>query len=293
MNSADKILTVGRQERALMLHAYSIANELKINKIIIQACGRHHVDFLREYEVNCRHIWLTRNPESLPIKKNKYHIIIKVPKIATGENFLTLGHFLALLTGAVLINEPVICITAGRSGILNGISVTSTARQLEWLTDDYLEDFVRIDHPQTLVMLINIAMRFSREGREGRRIGTCFILKNKDDISKYSWQLILNPCEGYPKNIRNIFREDFFETLRELSALDGAFLVDPSGKVNAAAVYMATPEHPSQMSPGLGARHSSAAALTAHTDALAVVLSESSGTIIVYGGGKIILKFAR
>jgi DNA integrity scanning protein DisA with diadenylate cyclase activity len=293
MKKADRILTEAKQERALILHAYSIADELKISKIIIQACGRHHVDFLREYEVNCRHIWLTRNPKSLPIKQGKFHVIIKVPEIATGENFLTLGHFLALLTGVVLINEPVICITAGRSGMLNGISITSTARQLEWLTDDYLEDFVQIENPQTLVMLINIAMRFAREGREGRPIGTCFILKNQDDVSRYSWQLILNPCEGYPNNIRNIFREDFFETLRELSALDGAFLVEPSGEVRAAAVYMATPEHPSQMSPGLGARHNSAAALTAHTDALAVVLSESSGTIIVYGRGKIILKFSR
>ncbi len=293
MNRAEKNLMVAKQERVLILHAYSIADELKISKIIIQACGRHHVDFLREYEVKCRHIWLTRNPESLPIKKDKFHVIIKVPKIATGENFLTLGHFLALLTGAVLINEPVICITAGRSGFLNGISITSTARQLEWLTDDYLEGFVRIENPHTLVMLINIAMRFAREGREGRPIGTCFILKNRDDLAKYTWQLILNPCEGYPKNIRNIFREDFFETMRELSALDGAFLVDSSGEVSAAAVYMATPEHPSQMSPGLGARHSSAAALTAHTDALTVVLSESSGTIIVYGKGKKILKFTR
>jgi len=54
-------------------------------------------------------------------------------------------------------------------------------------------------------MLITIAMRFAREGREGKPIGTSFILSSPEDVAPYTWQFILNPCAGYPENIRNIF----------------------------------------------------------------------------------------
>lgn len=276
-----------------MLHAYSIAEELGIDTLIIQACGRHNVEFLEKNNPPCRHVWLTKDPKALPITPDHFHSIIKVPKIATGDNFLSLGYFLALLAGEVNINKPIICITADNTTRLNGLSITSTAKQLAWLTDEHLEDFAQIENPQTLVMLINLAMRFAQEGREGRPIGTCFILADFKDVSKYTWQLILNPCAGYPRHIRNIFREEFFETMRELSALDGAFLVKPSGEVRAAAVYMATPDNLSLAEPGLGARHNSAIALTAHTNAITVVLSESSGAITVYGKGKKLLQFTR
>jgi len=288
----DKV-TKGRQEKILMSHAYAIAEELGIDTVIIQACGRHSVDFIENDNPPCRHVWLTKDPKVLSVISGQFHSIIKVPKIATGKNFLTLGYFLALLAGEIDINKPIISITADSNSSLNGLSITSTARQLSWLTDDHLEDFSQIENPQTLVMLINIAMRFAREGREGRPIGTCFILADLKDVSEYTWQLILNPCAGYPHPIRNIFREEFFETLRELSALDGAFLVKPSGEVRAAAVYMATPDSLSLADPGLGARHNSAIALTAHTNAITVVLSESSGAITVYGKGKKLLQFVR
>jgi DNA integrity scanning protein DisA with diadenylate cyclase activity len=288
-----KKMTKGKQEKILILHAYSIAEELGIDTVIIQACGRHEVDFLEESTPPCRHVWLTKNPDALPITPDRFHSIIKVPKIATGDNFLSLGYFLALLAGEVNIHKPIISITADRTKQLNGLSITSTVKKLAWLTDDHLEDFAQIDNPQTLVMLINLAMRFAKEGREGRPIGTCFILADLKEVSKYTWQLILNPCSGYPHHIRNIFREEFFETMRELSALDGAFLVNPSGEVRAAAVYMATPESFSLAEPGLGARHNSAIALTTHTNAITVVLSESSGTITVYGKGKKLLQFIR
>jgi diadenylate cyclase len=113
-----------------------------------------------------------------------------------------------------------------------------------------------------------------------------------DEVAPFTWQLILNPCAGYPENIRNIFHDDFIETLRELSALDGVFLVSPNGEVRSSAVFIATQGHlANNMEPGKGARHHSACALTSHTHAIAVVLSESSGEITVYQTGKELLHF--
>ena len=66
-NNGRMKLTTGEQEKILMLHAYSIAEELGIDTVIIQACGRHNVDFLAKKTVPCRHVWLTKNPEAFPL----------------------------------------------------------------------------------------------------------------------------------------------------------------------------------------------------------------------------------
>ena len=279
------------QEKLIMSHADALARELGIDTLIIQACGRNEIDFLSEARSFQHYIWLSRTPESLPVEETTAHSVIPVPKIAKGENFLTLGYFLAVVTGKLEFHKPAINLTACESGMINGLHIVIPSHQLPWLLDSQIASFDSIETPQTLLMLISISMRFAHEGREGKSIGTCFIISSPDDVAPYTWQLILNPCAGYPANIRNIFRDDFIEILRELSALDGAFLVNPNGEVRSSAVFIATQGRSDGMESGKGARHHSACALTSHTQAIAVVLSESSGEITVYQAGKELLHF--
>jgi diadenylate cyclase len=279
------------QEKAIMRHADALARELGIDTLIIQACGRDNVDFLSEAGSFSRYIWLSRTPESLPIIESTDHSVITVPKIAKGENFLTLGYFLAVVTGKLAFQEPAINLTACENNIINGVQLVIPSRRLPWLLEHQITSFDNIENPQTLLMLISIAMRFAREGREGKSIGTTFIMSSPEDVAPYTWQLIFNPCAGYPEHLRNIFRDDFVETMRELSALDGAFLINPSGEVRSSAVFIATQGQTNEMESGKGARHHSACALTSHTPAIAIVLSESSGEVTIYQAGKKILHF--
>ncbi|MGW8157834.1 MAG: DNA integrity scanning protein DisA nucleotide-binding domain protein [Desulfoprunum sp.] len=95
-----------------------------------------------------------------------------------------------------------------------------------------------------------------------------------------------------PKTYATSSRNDFIEIIRELSALDGAFLVSPNGEVRSSAAFIASQGRPDDgMQSGKGARHHSARALTGHTHAIAVVLSESSGEITVYQAGRELLHF--
>ncbi len=280
------------QEKLIMRHADALANELGIDTLIIQACGRNEVGFLSEARYFQRYIWLSRTPESLPVEETATHSVISVPKIAKGENFLTLGYFLAVVTGKLEFHKQAINLTACENGMINGLHIVIPSSRLPRLLENQIASLGSIKNPQTLLMLISIAMRFAHEGREGKPIGTCFIISSPEDVAPHTWQLILNPCAGYPENIRNIFRDDFIEILRELSALDGAFLVSPNGEVRSSAVFIATQGRPDgEMESGKGARHHSARALTSHAHALAVVLSESSGEITVYQAGKELLHF--
>jgi DNA integrity scanning protein DisA with diadenylate cyclase activity len=115
-----------------------------------------------------------------------------------------------------------------------------------------------------------------------------------DELKPYLRQLILNPLKGHSQATRTVHNEDFLETLRELSAMDGAFVVNRRGVVVSAGTYLnASIRLESQLRPGLGARHAAALAITKVTDATAVVVSESSGTVSLYDGGETVLELER
>ena len=80
-----------------------------------------------------------------------------------------------------------------------------------------------------------------------------------------------------PRGVAGGRRRDernLLETLRELAALDGAFLVDKRGVVARAAAYLDAPVSKKvQVRRGLGARHVAAAAITAKTDSEVPIVS--------------------
>jgi DNA integrity scanning protein DisA with diadenylate cyclase activity len=136
----------------------------------------------------------------------------------------------------------------------------------------------------------SLILHFVREGREGASIGAICVLGDRPTLSPYLRQLILNPLQGHAQAARSIHNPDFLETLRELAAMDGAFVVNRRGIVDSAGTYLDAPIGRGRLRPGLGARHAVVLAITTVTDATAIVISASSGTVSVYDGGETALK---
>ena len=65
------------------------------------------------------------------------------------------------------------------------------------------------------------------------------------------------------------------------------------GVVGSAGTYLDAPIGKGRLSPGLGARHAASLAITAVTNSTAVVISASSGTVLVYDDGQPILELER
>lgn len=143
--------------------------------------------------------------------------------------------------------------------------------------------------PEVLESVVNVALEIGKEGREGKKIGTAFILGNKEKLSAYTRQLILNPFEGHPEDQRNIMNSSIRETIKELSQMDGVFLIGEDGTVLSGGTYLNVDVSDIDM-PGYGTRHRCSAAITKHCDALAVVVSESGGVTSVFKDGKLVLK---
>jgi len=135
--------------------------------------------------------------------------------------------------------------------------------------------------------VIKIAMEISSEGREGRAIGTAFILGDATNVMAKSKQLILNPFQGYKKEERNITDTEIRDNIKEFAQLDGVFVISGDGAVEAAGRYITMDTGLVKIPRGLGTRHSSVAAMTSATKSIGIVVSQSGGVIRIFRDGKI------
>jgi DNA integrity scanning protein DisA with diadenylate cyclase activity len=140
---------------------------------------------------------------------------------------------------------------------------------------------------ETLEEVILLAVEIAREGREGRKIGTMFVVGDAEATLERSRPLILDPLWHHPDSQKYIGDPNVRETLKELAQLDGAFIVSDDGIVLSAARYINVQANDIHIPLGLGSRHFAAASITLETQAVAVVASESS-IVRVFDNGEIV-----
>ncbi|HEY7196097.1 MAG TPA: diadenylate cyclase [Gaiellaceae bacterium] len=139
---------------------------------------------------------------------------------------------------------------------------------------------------RTLEHVILLAAELAREGREGRKIGTLFVIGDVETVQNRSRPLILDPLHGHPRETLHVELPEFRETVKELAQLDGAFLVEDDGTFVSAGRFVDVELSPRNFLPGLGTRHAAAASITSETNAVAVVVSQSS-VVRVFGRGEL------
>src|SRR5215216_4211689 len=129
---------------------------------------------------------------------------------------------------------------------------------------------------RVLEQTVALAVEIAREGREGRKIGTLFVVGDSSEVMRRSKPMILDPLQGHADEDKQIEDPDVRETIKELAQLDGAFLVSESGVVLSAARYIDAASDSLDLPLGLGSRHMAGASISQQTSAVAVVVSESS-----------------
>ncbi len=140
---------------------------------------------------------------------------------------------------------------------------------------------------KTLEEVIILAVEIAREGREGRKIGTMFVVSDSDQVLKQSQNLILDPLLGHPDERKRLVDTDMRETIKELAQLDGAFVISDDGIVISACRYLDVSTKGIKIPLGFGGRHMAAASITKATKAVGVVVSESS-VVRVFDDGELV-----
>jgi len=146
---------------------------------------------------------------------------------------------------------------------------------------------VRRCNKKNLEPSLELAVEIAREGREGRRIGTLFTFGDADSVLARSRPLILDPLAGHTEQTRQIRDPNLRGTIKELAQLDGAFVISDQGIVVSACRYLDAAASDVALPYGMASRHLAGASISQVTDAVAIVVSESS-MVRVFDDGKLV-----
>jgi diadenylate cyclase len=184
--------------------------------------------------------------------------------------------------------DKIVCITGiPRFGYVDSIVVIDVGREFEILTSEHFNDLTEDVEPEIFGAVLNLALELAAQGREGRKVGTIFILGDHEKVLQLSRQMIINPFMGYSEGQLNILNPELKETIKEFSAIDGAFIIRGDGTLMTAGRHLSAALDSREFPQGLGSRHIAGAGMTSLTRATAIVISESSGSVSVFKDGKI------
>jgi diadenylate cyclase len=142
----------------------------------------------------------------------------------------------------------------------------------------------------TLKTVVDLAVEIGREGREGKPVGTMFVVGDTRKVLAHSHPAGYDPVKGYGRKDRDLGDPRVREAVKEIAPLDGAFIVSPDGVVEKACQLVDAAHANLTLSAGLGARHWAAAAISKNTKAISVVVSESNGTVRIFQNGSVVLR---
>ena len=194
-----------------------------------------------------------------------------------------------VIQGVIRPDSRLVCLL-GPHGKPHLDTITIHDLKHSW-SEEYPFDVEALIHNKafhTIMAVIDIALDIGALGREGKSVGTIFVIGDSDAVMASSRQVVFNPFRGYPKKERLITLPQVVESLKELAKLDGAIVISSDGVVEAAGRHLEAAPVAEKKFGGLGARHRSAAGMTRKTDAVAIVVSESTGKVTLFKHGRIV-----
>jgi diadenylate cyclase len=278
---------------SLLRHVGAIAQECGASAVFV------YVDALAGLEPDMTSgafdvIYVTRTAAETESQERAGHHLLHVPEVPlTRLGRIKIAVLLAAHRGMIRKDDTIVFLSGvAGSGTLDTLSVLQVGSEFELFMvpegTDPLSPRVR---PDVLEQVLNIATDLGLEGREGKPVGALFVVGDIERVLSLSRQLILNPFHGYPPERRNILDNALKETVKELAAIDGAFLIREDGAIESAGTYLKVASQSSlDLPPGMGARHQAAAAISDVSEAVSITVSESTGTVTVFRQGKIVIE---
>lgn len=277
--------------QVLLKHAFAIARECEASVLFLPQMAAQARTELELAGFSGR---------VLPIVRAGYQngvadlMTIRLPGVAmTRMGQIKLAAFLAASRGLVAAGDKALFLIGDAEVVLiDTVFFTEVSPQSELFS--HLPEsgaLLSLVRPEVVARVIDLALALGSEGREGKPIGAIFVVGDTDCVLALSRPLVLNPFHGYDPAERNILDPQLEETIKEFAAMDGAFVIRDDGVIEACGILLHAgvwDEH--DLPAGLGVRHHIAAGMTALTKALAIVVSESTGTVRVFMGGHTLIQ---
>jgi diadenylate cyclase len=217
-------------------------------------------------------------------------VVLNMPESPVHEK-LTQALLESVADDILAAGARVVAIYSGfEADTIDSMSVIHLDEHLGRLTSHDLRQLETKAPLDTLKTVVELAVEIGREGREGKPVGTLFVVGDTRKVLASSHALVFDPVRGYSRKERNLFDPKVREGIKEIAQMDGAFVVALDGTVEAASRYIDASAESITLSKGLGARHWAAAAITKKTKSVGVVVSESNGTVRIFSDGEVFLR---
>ncbi|GIW99275.1 MAG: hypothetical protein KatS3mg111_2608 [Pirellulaceae bacterium] len=197
----------------------------------------------------------------------------------------------AVADGFLQANWMVVAVYSGfEHPKLDSISCIRLDDRLRRLTTRDLQRLESSVPLKVLKSVIDLASEIGREGREGKKVGTIFVVGDTRKVLEHCKDSGFDPMRGYNRDARSLFDKRVREDLKEIAQMDGAFVVSNEGIVEKSRQIIEVAHADITLSKGLGARHWAAAAISQSTNAIGVVVSQSTGTVRLFQKGETVLR---
>ncbi len=243
-------------------------------------------DFTKEYS-NTKIIVATNNRElAANLLETNIHVKRLSEKHLLGINILSQVEDIILggsIEGLLKLEDRVECVI--HMGNINSVMEFNVSDIGITHLKAELESTIKLE---VLESCIQLCFEIAREGREGRALGALFVVGDSDNVLKFSRQLIINPFKGHSDEEKTLLNRENWETIKEFSQIDGAFIINEEGLAISAGRYVGI-SWDIYLQGGLGGRHLAAASISKITKAIAITVS-TSGAIRIFKNGKMIFK---
>lgn len=286
---------VPRINAVLASQATQLVGSLSAQAILIAADNVDDVPWEPLSEWHGRLLIVTsQSGDELPIERADTHLIELPHATLTRMDRVHVGLLLFAAEELLTTDANVVCMTGPGDSRMDSITVIKPEPQFEAMFGGKAPRHSGNRIPPVVILrAVALAIELAEEGRESRSVGTMFVIGDSRQVLRHAKQLVLNPFHGYSKTLRSLLDPSLGETIKEFAQLDGAFVVRGDGMVLSAGTYLVPRSTNAKIPSGLGTRHQSAAAITSHTEAMAIVVSQSTGTVTVFRHGHIVLKLER
>jgi diadenylate cyclase len=274
VNHAEKI-AVGADCSSIMVFMDAFNSPVKVGKFATKSLNTIVVT-RREYEIPAD---AGDEPDMLVVRSFSNH------RMSQLRSALLIG----LMRGVIKADERICCL-GGLPGSdkLDSILVVDVAKEFPAVLAQQRDKLLPAKvNPEVLERALGIATELAVEGREGKPIGCILVIGDRDKLKPHTKPLILNPFYGYPEEDRNILSPFMDETVKELSGIDGACVIESAGTL------LTAPNPQKSLAGGLGTRHAAACAISVAADCVALVVSTSTGQVTLFRRGEPIVLLDR
>jgi diadenylate cyclase len=276
--------------KTMIESAVTLAGEVEAGYLLICVDVLNEIsELLENVRTSVQFIVVMPEDAELPEKMVPYVKKLDVPHVnLTRVGKIKIAIAKGIVSGFFKKGDKIVCLSGvPKLGYADSIFFIDVGREFEILTSEFINDVVEAVQPEVFNATLNIACELAAQGRENRKVGTIFVLGDDEKVLQLSRQMIMNPFSGYSEDERNILNPDLEETIKEFSAIDGAFVITANGVVVTAGRHLSAALESKDFPQGLGSRHIAAAGITNVTKAVAMVISESSGNVSVFKNGKL------